>query len=76
MRSHITITPVIRVKKSLVSVAAIMMHDFISELHHLNGACDSIPPCENVGHPLGNGTVKYAEIMALTINTADVPYFR
>lgn len=39
-----TSPPVIREKKSLVGVAAIRVHDFTTELHHLNGACGSISP--------------------------------
>lgn len=47
MHGHITITPVIRVRKVekfLVGVAAIMRLDFISAFHHLDGVCDSISP--------------------------------
>ena len=36
--------PVIRVKKPLVVLAAITMHDFISKFHQLKGVCDSFSP--------------------------------
>lgn len=71
------ITPVIRVKRSPVGGAAIMMRDFISEFHHTLERWVWLDfSISYIWHPLGNWSVRHAETMALTINTADVPYFR
>lgn len=74
---HTDITPVIRGKKSPGGCRRnndAWHHSWTSSLKW------RVPPdfsiCEQVWHPLGARTVKRAEIMAFTINTADVPYFR
>lgn len=75
--SHIAIAPVIRIKETYHGYCCnndAWLHLRISSLEWCVWPDCSV--CEHVWRPLGNGTVKHAEIMALTINTADVPYFR
>lgn len=68
-QSHIILT-VIWVEKSLTCIHEIMLCFFMTTgwdgFFHMWARLD----------PGGNRTVKHAEIMALTINTADGPYFR
>lgn len=77
IRSHISITPLIRVKKSPAGVAAITTHDFIPGFHHLSAAWDSISPhVSTFGILWGNEAVKRADIFGITYKYCWCPIFQ